>query len=39
MKRILWYVVGVFFLLPILAFAADYPASNANVGPWIETDK
>ena len=39
MKKTLLYVVGIFFLLPILAFAADYPASNANVGPWIETDK
>lgn len=37
MKKILRYVVGIFFLLPILAFAADYSASNT--GPWVETDK
>jgi len=37
MKKTLSYLLGILFLLPILVFAADYPASNA--GPWIETDK
>lgn len=38
MKKTLSYVIGVFFLLSTLAFAAD-PAPYANAGPWIETDK
>ena len=30
---------GIFFLLPILVFAADNPASYTDAGPWIQTDK
>jgi len=32
-------VFGIFFLLPILVFAADNPASYTDAGPWIQTDK
>jgi hypothetical protein len=39
MKKALWYLVGVFFLLSTLAFAAGNPASYANAGPRIQTDK
>ena len=39
MKKTLLYVVSIFFLLPILVFAADNPASYTDADPWIETDK
>jgi hypothetical protein len=39
MKKALWCVVGVIFLLSISAFIVDIPASYANTEPWIETDK
>ena len=39
MKKTLLYVVGIFFLLSILVFAADNPVSYTDSGPWIETDK
>ena len=39
MKNTLLYVVGIFFFLPILVFAADNPAHYTNVDSWIQTDK
>jgi len=39
MKKTLLYVVGIFFFLPILVFAADNPAHHTNVDSWIQTDK
>ena len=33
MKKALWYVVGIVFILSTLAFAADKAASTAKTGP------